>query len=268
MKSIVMILGFLIVGQAAFAEEAKKPAIDPSIYVDFKSPEGMKRLESSKYKTAFFFLANNFEPQEVTPFGGPATAAVVMNTLRPPDSKIERPTDDTRLTREEMAFMDKGYAPFFKRFTQRSVFIPGVKEKAVVLGKPVKTGQGEKKDIGFQLRQLHELFQVHKFHSEIHVANDSLDVKALRAEFKKYLNDPTHVIVANYKRSEMGQEKTNGHLSPVAAYDEKSDSFLILDVNPNISHWGWVKASALLNAMKTLDTSENRGYLIVSESKE
>jgi hypothetical protein len=65
----------------------------------------------------------------------------------------------------------------------------------------------------------------------------------------------------------MGQPQKNGHLSPVGAYDERSDSFLILDVNPSISHWGWVKADALLKAMRTLDTIENRGYLIVSEGK-
>ena len=261
-NGIALILPFLLgITIHAFADESKK-VYDENIYTDFKSPEGIKRLERSKYKKAFFYLANNFEPQEITPFGGPATAAVAMNTLRQADSKIEKPVDDTRLTKEELSVMDKDYHPFFKRFTQRNVFAPGVKDKATVLGKHIKH---DKKDVGFQLRQLHELFLAHKFKSDIHVADNSWSVDTLRAEFKKYLNDPTHIIIANYQRSAMGQPQKNGHLSPVGAYDERSDSFLILDVNPSISHWGWVKADALLKAMQTLDTVENRGYLIVSE---
>lgn len=255
---------FLLLPMLSFAEGTALGApIDPSTYVDFKSPEGMKRLDRSKLKVPFFYLANNFEPQEVTPFGGPATAAIVMNTLRPPDSQRNRPTDETRLSKDEMANMDQGYNPFFKRFTQRNVFIPGVKDKAVVLGKKVKTDKGEAKDVGFQLRQLHELFLAHKFNSEIHVVDEKVTLKDLRAELKNILKDASRIIVVNYKRSEMGQPRQNGHLSPVAAYDDKSDSFLILDVNPNISHWGWVKAEALLKAMRTFDTVENRGYLIV-----
>jgi hypothetical protein len=261
MKWLIAVTTLVFIGDIVHSENSGRPKIDPTVYVDFKSPEGIKRLDRAKYKLVFFYLANNFEPQEVTPYGGPATAAVVMNTLRPPDSKIERPVDNTKLTKEELSVMPKGYNPFFKKFTQQNIFIPGVKDKLVVLGKPVN----DKEDVGFQLRQLHELFRAHKFNSEIHVADNSWNLRKLRAEFKTYLNDPSHVIVANYRRDEMGQGRKNGHLSPVAAYDEKSDSFLIMDVNPNISHWGWVKASALLKAMQTFDTSENRGYLVVSE---
>jgi len=39
----------------------------------------------------------------------------------------------------------------------------------------------------------------------------------------------------NYKRSAIGQ-KGGGHISPLGAYDEISDSFLVLDVNP-ASSW-------------------------------
>lgn len=265
MKSCVKLMVAFLLGVAinSYADEPTK-LYDENVYTDFKSHEGIKRLERAKFKKAFFYLAGNFESQEVTPFGGPATAAVVMNTLRRPDSKIERPIDETRLTKEELSFIEKDYHPFFKRFTQKNVFVAGVKDKAIVLGTHNKEG---KTDIGFQLRQLNDLFLAHKFKSEIHVADHSWSLKALRPEFKKYLNDPSHIIVVNYRRSDMGQPQKNGHLSPLGAYDEMSDSFLVMDVNSNISHWGWVKANALLKAMQTPDTNENRGYLIVSEGK-
>ena len=61
-----------------------------------------------------------------------------------------------------------------------------------------------------------------------------------------------------------GQEG-GGHISPLGAYDRASDSFLIMDVNPNRAPWVWVKAEALIGAMRTFDTVENRGYLLIRD---
>ena len=47
--------------------------------------------------------------------------------------------------------------------------------------------------------------------------------------------------------------------------DERSDSFLIMDVNPNRAPWVWVRSDDLIAAMRTFDTVENRGYHLVSE---
>ena len=47
--------------------------------------------------------------------------------------------------------------------------------------------------------------------------------------------------------------------------DERSDSFLIMDVNPNRAPWVWVRSDELIAAMRTFDTVENRGYLLVSD---
>ena len=40
-----------------------------------------------------------------------------------------------------------------------------------------------------------------------------------------------------------------------------------MDVNPNRSPWVWVKAGDPIAAMRTFDTVENRGYLLVSEGE-
>ena len=37
------------------------------------------------------------------------------------------------------------------------------------------------------------------------------------------------------------------------------------DVNPNRAPWVWVRSDDLIAAMRTFDTVENRGYLLVSE---
>ena len=60
-------------------------------------------------------------------------------------------------------------------------------------------------------------------------------------------------------------QKGGGHISPLGAYDERSESFLIMDVNPNRAPWVWVRSEDLIAAMRTFDTVENRGYLLVSD---
>ena len=37
----------------------------------------------------------------------------------------------------------------------------------------------------------------------------------------------------------------------------------MLDVNPAHVNWMWVPAAALVKAMRTFDTLENRGYVLV-----
>ena len=53
--------------------------------------------------------------------------------------------------------------------------------------------------------------------------------------------------------------------TPLGAYDEATRSFLVLDVNPGRAEWTWVPAPLLIKALRTRDTDENRGYLLVTE---
>ena len=68
----------------------------------------------------------------------------------------------------------------------------------------------------------------------------------------------------NYSRKALGQPG-GGHISPVGAYDETSDSFLVMDVNPNRAPWVWITSDDLVAAMRTFDTVENRGYVLIAE---
>jgi hypothetical protein len=72
-------------------------------------------------------------------------------------------------------------------------------------------------------------------------------------------------VVVNFQRAVLTPEKKVGHFSPIAAYHQASDSFLLLDVTPNQSGWVWVNATLLFQAMQTFDTLENRGYILISE---
>lgn len=41
----------------------------------------------------------------------------------------------------------------------------------------------------------------------------------------------------------------------------------MLDVNPAHQPWVWVKVDDMIAAMRTKDTGENRGYVLVSEAE-
>jgi hypothetical protein len=85
----------------------------------------------------------------------------------------------------------------------------------------------------------------------------------VRADLIGNLQSGGDYVIVNYQRRAVGQNG-GGHISPLAAYDERSDAFLLLDVNPAAASWVWMPAATLIGAMRTFDTVENRGYLLVS----
>ena len=77
---------------------------------------------------------------------------------------------------------------------------------------------------------------------------------------------PGHFVLVNYLRRAIGQE-SGGHISPLAAYDGKTDRFLILDVARYKYPPVWVRTSDIFDAMNTKDSdNENRtrGFVMVT----
>lgn len=72
-------------------------------------------------------------------------------------------------------------------------------------------------------------------------------------------------LVVSYSRRTLNQSG-EGHFSPIAAYDEKSDCVLILDTARFKYPSHWVPVSELLRSMKEVDksTSRPRGFLVLS----
>ena len=96
------------------------------------------------------------------------------------------------------------------------------------------------------------------------VVDDGADAEDVRREIVANLARRDDYVLVNYARKALGQPG-GGHISPLGAYDARTDSFLIMDVNPNRAPWVWVRAADLIAAMRTFDTVENRGYLLVSD---
>jgi hypothetical protein len=117
---------------------------------------------------------------------------------------------------------------------------------------------------GMTLAQLHGWSSDHglvvrRFHG------DQLSLEQFRQLLREGLRDRRDRLVVNYLRSGIAQ-KGSGHISPIAAYDSRSDRVLILDVARYRYPAVWVKAEALWRAMGEVDkdSGQSRGLLILS----
>jgi hypothetical protein len=113
------------------------------------------------------------------------------------------------------------------------------------------------------LEQLGALLQAHGATVTVYYASDtSLD--AFRAIAQQNPSTAGDFMLVNYERAALGQAKT-GHISPIAAYNAKTDRLLVLDVASYKYPPVWVSSEALWKAMNTVDSASgrSRGFAIV-----
>ena len=247
---------------APAAASASTPA--PAV-VPFSSPESIARLDRASAKVDFFRLSNHFESQINLGYCGPTSATIVMNALRADNAKIVKPKDPALFPAEYRKMLPPGLEPVFSRYTQSTFFdeqTVSVKTRDQFFGKP--RVPGGKSSPGLELRELHGILQAHDLAVDLRVADDKLTDEQIRRELITNLATPDDYVVVNIFRPVLGQ-KGGGHLSPLGAYDKASDSFLLMDVNPNSQPWVWIPAPLLFKSMRTPDVNENRGYLLVRE---
>ena len=231
--------------------------------VAFASDEGLARLSRSAAKGDFAALANQFEAQLNGAFCGPTSAAIVLNALR--SRSPDLPRDHARLRADDLRHLPPGSDPIVPRYTQDNVIEKGAKSRAQVLGEPVMLGSKAQpqRDFGYQLRQFGEMLSANGVSTQVVVVDAGRPDAAIRDDLIGNLGRPGDYVIVNYRREAVGQ-LGGGHISPLGAYDAASDSFLVLDVNPAAAGWVWMPAATLIKGMRTFDTLENRGYVLVA----
>ena len=232
-----------------------------TVLVDFASEEGMQRLARATARSDFAVLANQFEPQSNNAFCGPTSAAIVLNALYA--GRTELPRDRSRLRPADGRYLPAGADLSLPRFTQDNVIDRGPKTRAQVLGEPMRIGDKTINDFGYQLAQFEDLLRANGAHVRRVVVDQQVSEEAIRSDLIGNLQRGGDYVVVNYLRQAVGQQG-GGHHSPLGAYDAATDSFLILDVNPGTTNWVWIPAATLIAAMRTFDTVENRGYVLVT----
>ena len=235
----------------------KKPSVQ---LVDWPSKEGLIRLSRSSHRADFSRLSSQFQNQLDRSSCGPTTGAIVLNALR-----IGKSDDlpKTSFNDKYRKHLKKNYDPRVARYTPASFMnekAQKIKSWMQLYGQPING----KSDFGLQIRQLHKIFLSHGVKSKLRIVDKKLSNQHIKRELMDNLGKKGDYVVINYKRSALNQ-KGGGHISPLGAYDKSTNSFLIMDVNSSRHNWVWVKTEDMIKAMRTFDTVENRGYLLVAE---
>ena len=214
----------------------KKDVKVTGAYVTLISDEGRQRIERSPYRVDYVSLMATFIMQERQTLCSVATGVTILNAL-----PVKRPVDPK-------------YAPY-PFFTQANYFNDRV-DAIITRDTTLKIGQ--------TLQQAAAVMAAHGAATKAYHAADS-SVDEFRRIAKANMSSRNDFIAVNYRRNHVGQPP-GAHFSPLAAYDEPSDSFLILDVARYKFPPVWVTAADLFDAMNTLDTDsgKTRGFIVVS----
>lgn len=246
---------FLLITKNSFATEV------------WNSKIGRNRLNSSNYKNDFYQLVNFFQAQINPIFCTSATALILKNAIfynqidSQKDGELVKPNGDI--------------IPFKLYLSQQKFFnekTDKIKSREIIFFKEknlIKKSDGSLYndfDPGLNLNDFAKILKTHKLNSSLHHQSDSsqASIDNFRSIVKKILNDEENFLVVNFNGNIFGNS-TNGHISPVVAYDQESDSLLVLDVALHKNQWYWVDLVDMIKAMNTLDNEQYRGYLIVSK---
>jgi glutathione-S-conjugate glycine hydrolase len=222
------------IGGAAVAQKSAKP--EALIY--FLDPQSAELLAGAE-KQDFMPLISRFVSEYQATFCGIASSVMALNALgiKPPTAPRWYP---------------------YNYWTQDNIFSAEVLKKV----KPVSGIDAG----GITLEQLQTLLNLSGAKAEKMFASDT-GVDAFRKAARATIADPNAILIVNFGRAQLGQPGLDGggHISPVAAYNAKTDRFLVLDVARYKFVPSWVTADRLYFAMNTPDSSsgKTRGYVIV-----
>jgi hypothetical protein len=211
----------------------------PERLIALESAEGERLLVESKARRDYFALSETFVAQKSQSLCGTASAVMVLNALPIPAPEVPE------------------WSPY-RSFTQDNFF----NDKARALG--VARG-------GLTLEQLHQLIETQPAEARVTYASD-LSLEDFRRIASVDMADPTGFIIVNFLRSALDEDPKGpieaslaGHYSPIAAYHEGTDRFLMLDVARYKYSPAWIEASELYAAMKAtdLDSGKSRGFVQV-----
>ncbi|ACB51246.1 putative phytochelatin synthase [Crocosphaera subtropica ATCC 51142] len=205
--------------------------------INFNSSQGETLLVESKARQDYIPLSLQFETQENLAFCGVASIVMVLNALSIPAPKATEWV-------------------MYHRFTQDNVF-DNPKTESIITKETVSRQ-------GMTLQELAGLLKSYPVEVEVYHGNE-VSLPEFRQRIINNLKQENNFVLVNYLRSTIGQER-GGHISPIAAYNEQSDRFLILDVSRYKYPPVWVKAEDLWKATNTIDSvsKKTRGFVLIN----
>jgi hypothetical protein len=246
MRKIFLVVACIFTLSSAMAitipkkwQPQKKQAIPlalPTSLVAMNSQQGLKLLNDSHYKTNSLNLLEYFITQYKGAYCSVASDVMVANALGTP-----KPISANHLP--------------YRLFNQQNVFSPAVLNYTTPLlvgnrGQNLDQNTKFLKHMGLTAKGTH--------------VSPSITFTEFEAIAKKTLSTPHEYIMVNFLRTRIG-EIGGGHFSPLAAYNSKTDRFLLLDVARYKYPAVWVSGKELYQAMRTIDSTNKRyrGFIIV-----
>jgi hypothetical protein len=225
-----IILGLYLTGSNVFAQTLPLP----SNLIGFDSIEGEKLLLESKSKDNFFPLSMQFVTQINQTYCGVASMVMVLNSLKIPAPEAAEYKPYHVFTQEN----------FFNNENTKKVISPDIVARR-----------------GMTLAQMGGLLASYGLKVKVYPASET-NLEQFRKLAIASLNQPGNFVIVNYLRKVIG-EKEGGHISPLAAYNQQTDRFLILDVSRYKYPPVWVKSAELWKAMATVDSDsqKTRGFV-------
>lgn len=202
--------------------------------VNLNSEEGIRRLRRQSFRSPVWSLLQNLEPQVGATFCSIATTVTLLNSMH------------TKGLLTAPAWIS--FSPTYTRFSQFTL-LNYCNRCAVTYASVALHGA--------------TLSEWWAFTSEFVSVNMKV---ASKADVKTFRSDLRHLssnfIGVNYDRRALGQQG-EGHVSPVAAFDEQTDSVLVLDVAMYRYDPVWVQTTNLFAAMTSVDPTSamSRGWL-------
>jgi hypothetical protein len=238
-RRVFAIIGVVAATLAAGSTRAERLPLSDNL-VDLRTTQGQQWFLEADAREAYWPLAAEFVSQKNGAFCGVATLVMVLNSLETPAPAL--PGVET-----------------FASFTQDNVF--DARTEAIVTQEKILRR-------GMTLDELGGLFARFGLTAKVvHASQSSLD--AFRSAAVEQLSTKKRHVVVNYLRSSLGQLR-GGHISPLAAYDGKTDRFLVLDVARFKYPPVWIKAAELFDAMSAIDEGNegrSRGFILVGPSE-
>jgi hypothetical protein len=229
--------------------------------VNWNSPEGIKRFERTKIKGDFYRLSHHFKPQNNPAACAQAAATIVLSAIYELNNK-----DFPIIEEWPIQIGDKKYPLQYRLWNETNFFnrkTDRILDRRVISMK-IRDKNGNFAG-GVDIEDLQKMLMLHKVKSHLFNVekSDQKEIEKFRKTVIDVINSDDEFLILNYDHSY--KSLMGGHFSPVVAYDEESDSVLILDVAAHRNPWIWVDLSDIHYAMNTKNYSQKsyRGYLVV-----
>ena len=234
------------------------------VLFSWNTEEGWCRLCRTHYKESFFQLAHVYQPQKNPFFCGVSSSVIVLNALRLKHGLVPCQIDRSSPEKAD-PYEGKIKYRLYCQHTYLNEETEKVKQEERIAPLYIET-QDHHFSPGLAIHQVREMLEIYRARVELVSVTTYGEEELLAFEqaLRRVLAETEHFMIVNYEGEPLGTA-TGGHFAPVAAFDEKSRSVLLLDVAAHKNPWYWTPVQHLYRAMNTRDGDHYRGYLIVSD---